>query len=138
MQKVHCHFCNILTINIYKKLQLIVSIKFQKEAHAHHTFPLQYLFTIGYLNIYRFEGGPPIFKENSTSFLLLYISRFINNNGTITHNRKLFQVIFKLIINNLYFPFSLATTYGISFDFLNSYLDVSIHCLLKFTKNSFS
>lgn len=98
MQKVHCYFYNILKkINI-KKLQLIVSIKFQKEAHAQHTFPLQYLFTIGYLNIYRFEGGPPIFKENSTSFLLLYISRFINNNGTITHNCKLFQTVFKLII----------------------------------------
>ena len=82
MQKVHCYFYNMLNINI-KKLQLIVSIKFQTEAHAQHTFPLQYLFTIGYLNIYRFEGGPPIFKENSTSFLLLYISRFINR---IKHN----------------------------------------------------
>jgi len=66
MQKVHCYFI--------KKLQLIVSIEFQSLFHVlkhSFTFPLQYLFTIGYLNIFRFEDGSPFFKENNTCFLLL-------------------------------------------------------------------
>jgi hypothetical protein len=36
-------------------------------------------------------------------------------------------------------PFSLVTTYGFSFDFFNSYLDISIHCFVFFfTKKKFT
>jgi len=64
MQKVRRHF---------KKLRQIVSIKFQSlftfaksfSLFPHGTFHYQSLRFLG------FEGGPPIFKQNMTCFILL-------------------------------------------------------------------
>ena len=68
MQKVHCHF--------FKKLQLIVGIEFHfSSSQRYLTFPLQYLFTIGYLIFLDLRVVPHFSKKipRISFYLLIYI-----------------------------------------------------------------
>ena len=68
------------------------------------------------------------------------VSFYLNLENCWVINRivTFFDIFFQIFIPNFFqinlYPYSLATTNGISFDFLYSYLDVSVHYCLKFHK----
>ena len=69
MQKVRRHYVNssdclfVLDFRFY----------FTPFVRVLFTFPSRYLFTIGHLEYLGLEGGPPVFRQNFTCFVLLII-----------------------------------------------------------------
>ena len=99
------------------------------------TFPSRYSFSIGHCVVLRLGGWSPLLQ---TEFLVLRPTRFININTTCTGlSPSLVNLprLFHFIMSTTWpSPISLATTLGVSFDFLSyRYLDVSVPCVRLLT-----
>ena len=123
------------TLSGLKALQLLVSIQFQVLFHSPFgvlfTFPSRYLFTIGRLVVLSLGEWSPHFQ---TEFLVLRPTQKLS---VILPLRDYHPVSSAFpcrsgpFTNNLSAgPISLATTFGVSVDFLSyRYLDVSVPCV---------
>ena len=95
MQEVRCHFL--------KKLQLLVSIRFQVLFHSPNrgAFHLSLTVLCSLSVMYEYlglEGGPPIFRQNYTCSALLKSFSCLFAYGTVTHYGQTFQNV--LLIHN--------------------------------------
>ena len=90
IQEVRCH--------PIKRLQLIVSIRFQVLFHSPHrgAFHLSLTVLCSLSVMYEYlglEGGPPMFRQDFTCPALLESSSIVFAYGTVTHYGRPFQVV---------------------------------------------
>jgi hypothetical protein len=90
MQEVRCH--------PLKRLQLLVSIRFQVLFHSPHrgAFHLSLTVLCSLSVMYEYlglEGGPPMFRQDFTCPALLESSSIVFAYGTVTHYGRPFQVV---------------------------------------------
>ena len=128
-------------------LCVLVNIRFQVLFHSPpgvlFTFPSQYCFTIGHRVVFRLGGWAPrvpygfhvsVGTLDTGYFVLLFAYKALTFFGRASHPVRLSIALHIPVRTPVIFlqqvwplPISLATTFGISFDFSSSpYLDVSV------------